>query len=82
MIANPGLGDLLAQVAAERVRQDRKWGTNFPGRPQDKWVSILGEEFGEVCRAVLEKDHANLREELIQCAAVCLSWLEHGEFTA
>ncbi len=37
---------------------------------------VLGEEFGEVCRAVLEGDEANLREELIQVAAVAVAWVE------
>ena len=37
---------------------------------------ILGEAVGEVARAVPEQDLANLKEELIQVAAVCVAWLE------
>jgi NTP pyrophosphatase (non-canonical NTP hydrolase) len=37
-------------------------------------VAILGEEYGEVCKAVQEG--TNLQEELIQVASVCVRWLE------
>lgn len=51
--------------------------------PGDK-VAVLGEEFGEVCRASLNvqglstdsRDRAQLEHELIQVAAVAVAWLE------
>ena len=39
-------------------------------------TAVLNEECGEVARAVLEKDNRNLKEELIQVAAVAVAWLE------
>lgn len=39
-------------------------------------LGILGEEFGEVARAIIERDDANLTVELVQCAAVIVAWLE------
>src|SRR5579872_2792286 len=40
--------------------------------------SILGEEMGEVCRAVNEDEpQVRLREELIQVIAVATAWIEH-----
>ena len=52
------------------------------------WATILGEEYGEVCKSVLEKSvidgrfdydsqkgSQDLKEELIQVAAVCVSWI-------
>ena len=45
--------------------------------------AVLGEEFGEVGRAILEKmrlandtHHKDLRKELIQVAAVCVAWIQ------
>lgn len=55
----------------EMGRQDRKWGEQRSNTPE-KWVSILGEEFGEVCRGVLEDDIDQYREELVHVAAVAL----------
>lgn len=65
---------VLMQVLDERIKQERKWG------PQNhdplKWNAILGEEFGEVSKAILEKDMNNYREELIQVAAVAIAAIE------
>jgi hypothetical protein len=36
--------------------------------------TVLNEEVGEVSRAILEG--SNLRDELIQVAAVCVDWVE------
>jgi hypothetical protein len=65
--------EVLAEVIAERDRQDRLWGIqdHKPG----KWLAILGEEFGESCRAVLEMN-PKYREELIQVAAVAIAAVE------
>ena len=46
------LGDLLYEVKEERERQEKKWGTQTHNR--DRWHTILGEEVGEVARAILE----------------------------
>ncbi len=83
------LDELLDEVRRERQEQDAKWGRSFVGRSHTDWVAILGEEFGEVARAVTEfnatRTHseyrmrkAEMRAELIQVAAVCLSWVELG----
>ena len=39
-----------------------------------EWAVVLGEEIGEVHKAVLE--NSNLKEELIHSIAVAVSWLE------
>ncbi len=44
---------LLAEVLAERSRQDIIWGEQ--NYNDYYWLAILGEEFGEVCRALIEK---------------------------
>lgn len=70
--------DLWNEVVAERTRQDAKWG-GVPGidrLDEHTYAAVLGEEFGEVCKAWLERDLAALRTELVQTAAVALAWVE------
>ncbi len=76
--------EVLAAVAAERTRQDEKWGEQNHLPPM--WMAILGEEFGETCQEALrfsfgpstsrEKVLRNYREELIQVAAVAVAAVE------
>jgi hypothetical protein len=88
--------DVLVDVHAERVRQEkigrrkRRRGIDWRSCADpdmaggdDKRAAVLGEEFGEVCRAVLEAgygthgaDDAALRAELVQVAAVATAWCE------
>lgn len=65
---------VLAEVDNERNMQDLKWGEQ--NHEPLMWLAILGEEVGEVNRAVLEGDLANYREELIQVAAVAIAAVE------
>jgi len=80
---------LLDEVVRERRRQDVKWGRKLRWRSHSDWLPILGEEFGEVSRALTEYNAAptmgqrklysdRMRRELIHVAAVALSWLELG----
>ncbi len=62
---------LFQAVIWERRRQYQKWGQQ--SHSPAVWAVILGEEKGEVDRAVLEHDGETLREELIQVAAVALA---------
>lgn len=74
--------DIYQAIDNERARQDEKWGGResstsiLPGDDLHAKVSVLGEEFGEVARAVLERDDQGLECELVQVAAVCVAWLE------
>jgi hypothetical protein len=43
------------------------------GPAEDNWRDILAEEIAE---AFAESEPGRLREELIQCAAVCVAWVE------
>ena len=76
---------IYAAIDAERARQAAKWNKDH----QWGWgdcssirvapivkAAILTEETGEVVRAVLDWDNDNLRDELIQVAAVAVAWLE------
>jgi NTP pyrophosphatase (non-canonical NTP hydrolase) len=78
-------GKVLVDVRVERMRQNVKWG--IQDWPPESWIAILGEEYGEVCRAVCEmtlvppekrdpKWLKNYREELIHVAAVAIEAVE------
>lgn len=59
----------VVDVLNEMVRQDEKWGADRDLAPL-MWNAILGEEVGEVSKAILEKK--GLREEIVQVVAVGL----------
>lgn len=66
----------VAAIHAERERQDMKWGSQRHLH-DDVWNRILGEEVGEVAKALNEQEPIeNLRAELVQVAAVCVAWIE------
>jgi len=68
------LMDVFAEVKAERERQESLWGQQ--NHEPLLWNAILGEEVGEVANAILERDPANYRTELIQVAAVAIAMVQ------
>ena len=67
-------------IDAERDRQEAK----FPGQScaggllsDTRKFLVLAEEVGEVAKALLGGDHRDVRDELVQVAAVAVAWLEH-----
>lgn len=64
----------LRMVYLERRRQDRKFGEQNHGDPM--WHVILGEEMGEVSRAIYENNDQGVYDELVQVAAVAVAWCE------
>jgi len=78
---DPAVGaDTVAAVEAEVARAHRKHGDRSilnPAMPDAVRLPVLVEEVGEVASAMLEgADPAHLRDELIQVAAVALTWVE------
>lgn len=79
-------GIVLGGIRSERRQQLKKWGVQNHDYPF--WITILGEEFGEVAKEVYEYKSAlmdseqertalrNLRAELIQVAAVAVAAVE------
>ena len=69
---------LLEEIARERRRQDEKWGEQ--NHHPLGWFSIIGEEFGEMCKAFNEYtgqgDLTAMETEAIQVAACCVAMLE------
>ena len=47
------LDTTLSEIREERARQHAKYGKQE--HPPEYWLSILGEEFGEVCSAVRDE---------------------------
>lgn len=75
------MDSVCSEIKAERWRQECKvqtgkipWDCADPSVDDDRKLAVLGEEFGEVARALIEGD--GLRAELIQVAAVALAWAE------
>lgn len=73
---------IYQEIQAERDRQEQlrdegKFDHTCadPLNEAGRYV-VLGEEIGEIAEAILEGDMANLREELIQAAAVVVAWIE------
>ena len=63
-----------ALIAAERKRQDAKWGEQ--NHEDGKWLKILVEEVGEVAKAMLEHDAPGVMKELSHVAAVAVAHME------
>lgn len=70
--------EVLKRVVAERDAQDFKWSREPGHWPLDDGMklAVLGEEYGEVARAILEHDLEQLERELVQLVAVGVCWLE------
>ena len=76
---------IIHLLTNERRHQDAKWGVEFKGRTDERWLAILIEEVGELAQSFLQwgrpgefqaeaDDH--IEEELVQVMAVAASWLE------
>ena len=71
--------EAILELARERDRQQQKWGIQTHSIAE--WLMILGEEYGEACKAGNEcyfRDDSLkiLRKELIQTMAVALAIIE------
>lgn len=79
---------IFQAIDAERKRQDQKWGEQ--NHSLFSWMSILGEEYGELCKAInhaywgvemnidTSKPHPmeKVFEELVHTTAVSIAILE------
>lgn len=72
---------IIEDVLNERKRQDEKWGEQIHNAYV--WSTIIGEEYGEMCKAINEfgfdqtpELEQNIYTEAIQTMASCMAMLE------
>ncbi len=72
---------IIEKVLEERTRQDEKWGKQDHAAPT--WGMIIGEEYGEMCKAINEygfnptrRTEDEIYTEAIQTMASCMAMLE------
>lgn len=66
----------LEKIQEEMKRQYTLYG-NQTHKSDFEWLVILGEEFGEICKAIYEHEPTErIHEEIIQTAAVAASWAD------
>ncbi len=68
------LPNWVEQILQELEHQFHKFGEQ--NHSAGSWSLILLEELGEVSKAYLEHDTKAAKKELIQVAAVAISWLQ------
>ena len=74
------LHEVLREVSNERYEQEKKWGVQ--NHRCDLFYTILGEEVGEVGKAICEwlilkkGSREHIEEELVQVAAVAVAMVE------
>lgn len=75
------MNEYLKEIVEERQNQDKKWGEQ--NHSPLLWLSIIGEEYGEMCKEANEFGFSNdlqrisdLKTEAIQCAACCIAMIE------
>jgi len=68
---------VYAEVWGERQKQNVKWGTDsILNSTSEAGFRVLGEEVGEVARAINERKRDETRKELVQVAAVAVAMIE------
>lgn len=72
---------IIHDVFSERARQDKKWGEQ--NHTAYVWASIIGEEYGELCKAINEfgfnptpNTERDIYTEAVQTMASCMAMLE------
>ena len=72
---------IIEKVLEERTRQDEKWGKE--DHTAQTWGMIIGEEYGEMCKAINEygfnptrRTEDEIYTEAIQTMASCMAMLE------
>jgi NTP pyrophosphatase (non-canonical NTP hydrolase) len=76
---------IFEDVDGECAEQEEKWGVNAKRaeQPASLWYIVLAEEVGEAARVICDAWNAlnpeqleALRDELVQIAAVAVSWIQ------
>lgn len=65
---------VIVALFAERKRQYEKWGEQ--NHDDLVWYAILGEEFGEIGKALIEGPTEDIEAEVTHVCAVAFQWRE------
>lgn len=69
------LKDILKEMNRITTSAHRDYNKNSIG----KWIEVMGEEFGEICRAINDAEGKNLYTESIQLISATLLMLKKAE---
>lgn len=68
--------ETINSIQEERTRQHAKFGLD-PIATDIESAIVMGEEFGEICRAICQgKDKTEIQKEVKELAAVCIAYLD------
>ena len=69
------MSEVFDLIETERYRQFAKWGDQR--HHNERWLTILVEEIGEVSETMLNhNEEIEILEEVVHVAAVAAAWLE------
>lgn len=71
--------DILKDILKEINRITTVAHTDYNKNSIGKWIEVMGEEFGEICRAINDKEGKNLYTESIQLISATLLMLKKAE---
>lgn len=71
--------NIIKDVLKEINRITTEAHKDFNKNDMGKWIEVIGEEFGEVCRAINDAQGKNLYVESIQMMAATILMLEKAE---
>lgn len=71
--------DILKDILKEINRITTEAHPDFGKNDMGKWIEVIGEEFGEICRAINDKEGKNLYTESIQLISATILMLKKAE---
>lgn len=71
--------EIIKDVLAEINRITTEAHPDFHKNSIGKWIEVMGEEFGEICRAINDKEGKNLYVESVQLMAATILMLKKAE---
>lgn len=71
--------DIIKDILKEINRITTECHTDYNKNDIGKWMQIIGEEFGEINRALLEKQGKNIYVESVQIMSAIILMLKKAE---
>lgn len=70
---------IIKDILAEINRITTEAHPDFNKNTMGKWIEVMGEEFGEICRAINDKEGKNLYVESVQLMAATIIMLKKAD---